>query len=69
MTFLELIKKFPNEKSIIDYFLQIRYPNGVCCNHCGSIKVYQMNNRLKVFNCKDCHNTFSPYLSKIIKTQ
>lgn len=66
MTFLELIKKFPTEKSIIDHFLHIRYPSGVCC-HCGSVKVYQMKDRLKVFNCKDCHNTFSPFKNTIFE--
>ena len=67
MTFVELMIKFPDEKSIVNYFLQIRYPNGVCCNHCGSTKVYQMNDRLKVFNCKNCCNTFSPFKDTIFE--
>lgn len=67
MTFLQLIKKFPTENSVIEYYLKIRYPNGVCCNHCGSIKVYQEHGRKKVFKCNDCHNTFSPFKGTIFE--
>lgn len=67
MTFLELMKKFPTEKSVINYFLKIRYPNGVTCNHCGSIKVYQETERQKVFSCNDCHSTFSPFKGTIFE--
>lgn len=67
MTFLQLMKRFPTEESVIDYFLKIRYPNGVTCNHCGSIKVYQKTDRKKVFNCADCNNTFSPFKGTIFE--
>lgn len=64
---MELIKKFPTEESVIEYYINIRYPHGVRCNHCGSSKVYQMNDRRKVFNCKDCLNTFSPFTGTIFE--
>jgi len=67
MTYFELMKKFPTEDSVIDYYLKVRYPNMVICPHCGSIKVYQMHDRRKVFNCKDCHNTFSPFTGTIFE--
>jgi transposase-like protein len=67
MTFINFIDKFPTEKSVVDNFLKVRYPNGVCCNHCGSVKVYQKNDRMKVFDCNDCHNTFSPFKSTIFE--
>jgi transposase-like protein len=67
MTFIELMNKFPSEKSVIDYFITVRYPNGICCNHCGSTKVYQMHDRPKVFNCKDCNNTFSVFKGTIFE--
>ena len=67
MTFLELIKKFPTEDSVINHYLAIRYPGGVCCNHCGSVKVYQEHSRRKVFSCNDCKSTFSPFKSTIFE--
>jgi transposase-like protein len=67
MTYLEFMAKFPTEEAVVDYFLKVRYPNGVCCNHCGSVKVYHMHDRMKVFNCNDCHNTFSPFTNTIFE--
>ncbi|MHB1313945.1 MAG: IS1595 family transposase [Christensenellales bacterium] len=67
MTFLDLMKKFPTEESVIDYYIKIRYPNGVHCNHCGSVKVYQEHLRRKVFSCNDCRSTFSPFKGTIFE--
>lgn len=67
MTFIELMKKFPTEESVIDYYIQVRYPYGVHCNHCGSVKVYQEHGRRKVFSCNDCRSTFSPFKGTIFE--
>ena len=67
MTFMELMVKFPTEESVISYYLKVRYQNGVCCNHCGSTKVYQEHERRKVFKCNDCGNTFSPFKGTIFE--
>ena len=67
MTFLDLMKKFPTEKSVASYYLTVRYPNGVCCNHCGSIKVYPRKSTIKAFDCNDCGNTFSPFKGTIFE--
>lgn len=67
MTFMELIKKFPDEKACIDYYIKIRYPEGVRCNHCGSSRVYQRTQNLKAFTCNDCYNSFSPFKDTIFE--
>lgn len=67
MTFLKLIEMFPDEESCIEYYLKIRYPSGVRCNHCGSPKTYQRNGNLKLFDCKDCMSTFSPFKDTIFE--
>lgn len=67
MTFLKLIEMFPDEESCVEYYLKIRYPSGVRCNHCGSPKTYQRNGNLKLFDCKDCFNTFSPFKDTIFE--
>jgi len=67
MTFIELMKKFPTEKKVVDHYLTIRYPNGVTCNHCGSVTVYPRKANVKLFNCGDCHNTFSPFKNTIFE--
>lgn len=64
---MELLKKFPNEKAVVNYYVKVRYGNQVSCNHCGSIKVYQREKNIKVFDCNDCHNTFSPFKGTIFE--
>ena len=67
MTFLEFNKKLGTEKAVVDYFVKVRYPKGVCCNHCGSVKVYPRKSSIKVFDCNDCSNTFSPFKGTIFE--
>lgn len=59
MTYIDILKKFPAERSFIDYYIMVRYPNGICCSNCGSVKVYQRNTNYKVVDCNDCGKTFS----------
>lgn len=61
MTFWEFQKKFPTEESVIDHYIRVRYNGKAVCNHCGSIKVYRRKENLKLYDCNDCKNTFSPF--------
>ena len=67
MTFMEFNALFPTEKAVVDYFIKIRYPDGIACNHCGSTKVYPRTANIKVFDCNDCRNTFSPFKDTIFE--
>ena len=67
MTFMELLRRFPTEKSVVDYYVKIRYGDKPICNHCGSVKVYQRNTNPKIFDCNDCGNTFSPFTGTIFE--
>jgi len=67
MTFLELMKRFPTEKKIVEHFITIRYPNGITCNHCGSTKIYPRGESIKTFSCNGCLNAFSPFKGTIFE--
>lgn len=67
MTFIEFMTKFPTEKAVIDYYIKVRYGDNASCNHCGSVKVYQRHKNLKLFDCNDCNNTFSPFKGTIFE--
>lgn len=67
MTFMEFLKMFSTEEKVISHFIGIRYPVGVACSHCGSMKVYQRNKTPKVFDCNDCSNTFSIFKNTIFE--
>lgn len=66
MTFLEFIKRLPDEQAVIDQFIKIRFPKGLRCNHCGSSQVYARKNP-KFFDCEECKNTFSVFKDTIFE--
>jgi transposase-like protein len=67
MDYKEFLKKYPTEKAIIDYFIKIRYPEGVRCPHCGSNKVYHRSKEYKVFDCNGCGKGFSVFKNTIFE--
>ena len=67
MKYKEFMKKFPDEKKIIDHFVSIIYPNGIKCPHCGNEKLYQKKERLKVFDCNFCGRSFSIFKDTIFE--
>jgi transposase-like protein len=67
MNYKEFLKRFPTEKAIIDYFIKIRYPEGIKCNHCGSDKVYHRSKEYKMFDCNGCGRGFSVFTDTIFQ--
>ena len=68
MTFFEFNKRFPTEKSAIDYFIKIRYRNALTCPKCGAkTKVYRWKGRTKVVHCKRCNSQFSVFAGTIFE--
>ena len=39
VSLLDLFEKFPDEKSAEQWFVKLRWPNGICCPTCGSMNV------------------------------
>ena len=52
-----MMQVFKDEKTCIDHFRAIRWPDGVVCPHCGSVKVYTLANN--GHKCGDCLTKFS----------
>jgi len=67
MTFTDFMKKFPTEKKVVEYYFTIRYPKGIECNHCNSPKVHRRKENIKLLDCNDCGNTFSPFKGTIFE--
>lgn len=68
MTFFDFMIKFPTEKAVIKYFLKIRYNDVLICPYCGSkVRVQHRNDNLKLCNCHNCNNTFSPFKNTIFE--
>ena len=58
MKLIDVTKKFNTEEKCLDYIVAMRWPNGVCCVHCGSLKVSTINRqkdgdnkRKRIYQC------------------
>ena len=58
----EFFKKFPDDGTAEKWFIEHRWPNGICCPHCGSLNVQTDGKRKRVpYRCreKECGKQFS----------
>lgn len=68
MRLLDVAREFQNDDECLDYIEARRWPNGVCCIHCGSVKVSKItrataskNKRTRLYQCleHECGKQFS----------
>lgn len=58
-TMLEAVRQFADPQKAHDFFVQMRWPNGVACPRaCGSVKVAYMPKRRRWY-CNDCKGQFT----------
>jgi transposase-like protein len=54
MTLIEAVRYFSDADFATDYFAKMRWPNGVCCPHCGSMNVGYLKNQRR-WQCYEKH--------------
>jgi len=68
MKLIDIHKEFRTEDKCLDYLEALRWPSGVCCVECGSVKVSRItretkgkNKRTRIYQCleKECGHQFS----------
>jgi transposase-like protein len=53
-----------------EYFEKLRWPNGICCLHCGSINVYKVggkSHRAGLIECRECREQFTVTVDTIME--
>ena len=56
----ELFKLFPNDAAAEHWFEKERWPNGIACPTCGSMRYVKCKDRKPMpYRCKDCRTHFS----------
>ena len=69
LSLLEIIKKFNTAEKAEAWFIGQRWPNGVACLHCGSIRIAHIANRKPMpFRCKDCRKHFSVKTGSVLQS-
>src|SRR5260370_7248976 len=68
MKLIDVTKQFTNDDKCLDYIEKMRWPNGLCCIHCGVLNVSKItrekkgkNQRTRIYQCleKECGKQFS----------
>ena len=60
ITIVELTRMFPDDEAAERWFIETRWPVGVCCPECGSLNVQVRKTRKpQPFRCRDCRKDFS----------
>lgn len=67
-TLLEAVRAFADPQVAHDYFVTIRWPNGVACPRmgCGSADVAKIANR-NVWRCRECNRQFTAKVNTVFE--
>ena len=69
ISIIDLTRRFPNDAIAEAWFIEARWPNGVCCVHCGSLSVTTGGNHPTMpLRCQDCRKFFSVKTGTIMES-
>ena len=58
MNLVKLIQEFADESACREYLEELRWPNGIACLRCGSMRISRISTRNQL-DCSDCNFRFS----------
>lgn len=60
ISLIQLLRLFPDNAAAERWFIEQRWPDGVCCHYCGSESVQtSAKHQTMPFRCRDCRKRFS----------
>ena len=69
LSLLGIIKKFDTAEKAEAWFIEQRWPDGIACPHCGSIRIAHIaNHKPMPFRCKDCRKHFSVKTGSVLQS-
>ena len=68
MSLVELFELFPDNAAAEAWFELQRWPSGICCPRCGSVRYSETKNRKPMpYRCKDCRKHFSVKIGTVME--
>ena len=69
MSLVEVMRVFPDDATAEAWFIKARWPNGVHCPCCGSVKVQSgAAHKTMPYRCRDCRKRFSVKTGTIMQS-
>ena len=69
ISLVELFKKFPDDATAEQWFIQTRWTDGLACPHCGSTNVKDKTaHKTMPFRCRDCGKWFSAKTGTVMQS-
>ena len=60
LSLVKVMRMFPDDATAERWFTEQRWPDGVCCPHCGSVSVQSgTTHKTMPYRCRDCRKFFS----------
>lgn len=69
ISLVDLFKRFPDDKRAEEWFVRVRWPDGIACPHCGSVRVNEKAaHKTMPFRCRDCFKRFSVRMGTVMQS-
>ena len=69
LTLSELFRLFPDDAAAERWFVELRWPEGPHCPHCGSVNVQDgAAHKTMPYRCRDCRKRFSVRTSSVMES-
>jgi len=69
LTLVELFKMFPDDETAEQWFIQVRWPDGITCPSCDSRNVFtKASHKTMPYRCNDCKKRFSVKTDSIMQS-
>ncbi len=59
LSITQLTSMFPNDEVAKEWFIKARWPVGIACHYCGSMRYSEVKHPTMDYRCKDCRKHFS----------
>ena len=69
ISLIDLFNIFPDDETAEQWFIETRWPDGIACPHCGSVRVNEKTaHKSRPHRCRDCDRRFSVKFGTVMQS-